>query len=492
MRLIELIEEEKGTNEDAVDITGLTSNSREVKPGYLFAALPGNNVKGTDYIPEALSRGAKAILVPSSSRIDTSNFNSSVLIKDNNPRQRLAKLAARFYKRQPSYIAAITGTNGKTSTAVFLRELWLECGVNAGSLGTLGEESDGNSIKTKLTTPDPITLHQSLDRQAGHNVTHCVIEASSHGLDQYRLDGVSVSAGAFLNLTRDHLDYHINMDAYLKSKARLFNEVMEPNQDVVLNGDSPYVSAISKICHKSNHREILFGCGEGDIRLIERNIEGFNQNIKLELLGKNYNLNIAFPGALQIYNLMAAAGLAIVSGMKTDDIAEGMTKLTCARGRMDLVARLNNGASIFIDYAHTPDALSTVLKDLRNLTNNNLVVVFGCGGNRDAGKRPEMGRIASDLADIVFITDDNPRLECPESIRREIISACPNSREIGMRKNAICEAIRALKENDILLIAGKGHEQGQNIGGKVIPFDDRKVALDQVAFMNKSTIISST
>ncbi len=490
MRLIELIEEEKGTNEDAVDITGLTSNSRDVKPGYLFAALPGNNVKGTDYIPDAISRGAKAILAPSGNCFDTAVLNTSILITDKNPRQRLDKLAARFLKLQPEYIAAITGTNGKTSPAVFLRRLWQECGVNAFSLGTLGEESGGESLKTKLTTPDPITLHHSLARLAGENITHGVIEASSHGLDQYRLDGVTVSAGAFLNLTRDHLDYHNNLDAYLKSKARLFDEVMEPNQDVVLNGDSPYISVISEICHKSKHRELFFGHGKGDIRLIERNAEGFKQNIKLELLGKIYDLNISLSGAFQIYNLMAAAGLAIVSGMKTGDIAEGLTKLTGVHGRLELVARLKNGASVFIDYAHTPDALSTALKDLRDLTKTNLVLVFGCGGNRDAGKRPEMGKIASDLADIVFITDDNPRLECPESIRREIISTCPNSREIGMRKKAIREAIRVLKKNDILLIAGKGHEKGQNIGGKVIPFDDQKVVLSELALLNNLTVTS--
>lgn len=487
MRLIELIEEEKGTNEDAVDITGLTSNSRDVRPGYLFAALPGKNVKGTDYIPDALSRGAKAILAPADSRIDLGNFKSSVLIKDNNPRKRLAKLAARFFKGQPKYIAAITGTNGKTSTAVFLRKLWQECGVNAVSLGTLGEESDGASHETILTTPDPITLHQSLARQAGRNITHGVIEASSHGLDQYRLDGVTVSAGAFLNLTRDHLDYHSNLDAYLKSKVRLFDEVMGPNRDVVLNGDSPYVPVIAEICHKRKHREFFFGQGRGDIRLIERNIEGFNQNIKIELLGKIYNLNISLPGAFQIYNLMAAAALAIVSGMKTDDVVEGLTKLRGARGRLELIARLKNGASIFVDYAHTPDALSTTLKDLRDLTNNNLVVVFGCGGNRDTGKRPEMGKIASDLADMVFITDDNPRFESPKSIRHEIIATCPNCREIGMREKAIGEAIRTLKNDDILLIAGKGHEQGQNIGGKIIPFDDREVVISQIHLLNKST-----
>ncbi|MBT3927468.1 MAG: UDP-N-acetylmuramoyl-L-alanyl-D-glutamate--2,6-diaminopimelate ligase [Rhodospirillaceae bacterium] len=484
LHLFELTGESRAAHEGKdVDITGLTSDSRDVRPGYLFAALDGSRARGADFIPEALRLGATAVLAPPGTAFDGAAPNAAQLVTDDNPRRRFAEMAARFFLHQPRTIAAVTGTNGKTSTVTFLRELWRSSGRRAASLGGLGVEGDGPLSSAALTTPDPVNLHQTLAALAEAEVAHCAMEASSHGLDQYRLDGVRLAAAAFLNLTRDHLDYHRDLETYFTAKARLFAEVMQPGGDAVLNADSPYRSRIEEICRNRNHRVLLFGESEGDVRLVARSDEDLGQRIKLELLGQPYDLLISLPGAFQAYNLMAAAGLALATGMSPDEIAAGLPQLTGVRGRLELAARLENGAPIFVDYAHTPDALEAALRGLRPNVGGRLIVLFGCGGDRDAGKRPQMGGIASDLADVVYVSDDNPRYEDPASIRSEILGACPDAIEIGGRGEAIAAAIAEMQEDDLLLIAGKGHEQGQSIKERMIPFDDgetvRRVVMAQ-------------
>ena len=477
LHLFELTGESQAAHEgENVNITGLTSDSRDVRPGFLFAALDGSRARGADFIPEALRLGAAAILAPPGTRLDGAAPNTAHLITDDNPRRRFAKMAARFFVRQPRTIAAVTGTNGKTSTVTFLRELWRADGRRAASLGGLGVEGDGPSAAAALTTADPVWLHRTLANLADADVAHCALEASSHGLDQHRLDGVHLSACAFLNLGRDHLDYHHDLDSYFAAKARLFADVMRPGGDAVLNADSPHSQRIAEICRARGHRILWFGESAGDVRLVGRQDENLGQRLKLELLGKQYDLVISLPGAFQTYNMLAAAGLALATGMSADAIAHGLPRLTGVRGRLELAARLENGAPIFVDYAHTPDALEAALDGLRPNVRGRLIVLFGCGGDRDAGKRPQMGAIAADLADVVYVSDDNPRYEDPVAIRREILSACPDAIEIGDRGEAIAAAIAELGEDDLLVIAGKGHEQGQSIAGRTIPFDDGETA----------------
>jgi UDP-N-acetylmuramoyl-L-alanyl-D-glutamate--2,6-diaminopimelate ligase len=478
LRLSELTQENRRIDEgEEVEITGLTADSREVRPGFLFAALDGSRARGADFIPEALKNGAAAILAPPGTELGGEAPSNTILITDETPRRRFAEMAARFFSRQPNTVAAVTGTNGKSSTATFLRELWRGRGDKAASLGSLGVEGDGPTSAASLTTPDPVTLHRTLAALAAAGVEHCVLEASSHGLDQYRLDGVQVTAAAFLNLTRDHLDYHQDEESYFAAKLRLFAEVMAPGGDAVLNAESPYAPRIKEICRARGHRVLRFGGGaDCDIRLVSRSDENFGQRLVLDLLGKRHELFIPLPGAFQVDNMMAAAGLAIATGMAADDVAAGLPRLKGVRGRLELAARLDEGAPIYVDYAHTPDALTAALKGLRPNTAGRLVVLFGCGGNRDAGKRPQMGEIAARLADLVFVTDDNPRGEDAAAIRGEILAACPRAVEIAGRGEAIAAAVGALGADDVLLIAGKGHEQGQIVAGRTIPFDDGEVA----------------
>ncbi len=477
LRLFELIGNGRRAHEGKdVDITGLTADSRKIAPGYLFAALDGSRARGADFIPEALKNGAAAILAPPGTDLGAEAPPHAILISDETPRRRFAEMAARFFSRQPKTIAAVTGTNGKTSTATFLRELWRGAGDKAASLGSLGVEGDGPTSTAALTTPDPVTLHRILAALAEAGVEHCVLEASSHGLDQYRLDGVRVSAAAFLNLTRDHLDYHGDEETYLAAKARLFTEVMAPGGAAVLNADAPQAARLEELCRAQGHRILSFAGANSDIHLLTRQDEDFGQRIALELLGKRYDLFIPLPGAFQVQNMMAAAGLAIATGMAEDAVAEGLPQLSGVRGRLELAARVPDGAPIFVDYAHTPDALAAALAGLRPCVTGRLIVLFGCGGDRDAGKRPQMGEIAADLADLVFVSDDNPRNEDPASIRREIMVACPEAIEIAGRGDAIAAAVAELRDEDVLLIAGKGHEQGQIVAERTIPFDDGEVA----------------
>jgi len=477
LHLFELIGDCRRTHEEKkVEITGLTEDSREVGPGYLFAALEGSRARGTNFIPDALKNGAAAILAPPGSELGTEAPPQTILITDETPRRRFAQMAARFFPGQPRTVAAVTGTNGKSSTATFLRELWRGAGNKAASIGSLGVEGDGPVSATSLTTPDPVTLHRHLMALAEAGIEHCVLEASSHGLDQYRLDGVRVSAAAFLNLTHDHLDYHGNNEAYLAAKERLFSDVMVPGSVAVLNAAAHESLRIEEMCRARGHSILTFAGANSDIRLHSRQNENFGQRISIDLLGKRYDLFIPLPGAFQIQNMMAASGLAIATGMAEDMVAHGLTRLSGVRGRLELVARAPNGALIFVDYAHTPDALAAALTGLRPYITGRLIVLFGCGGDRDASKRPQMGSAATDLADLVFVSDDNPRNEDPAAIRRDIMAACPSAIEIGGRGEAIAAAVSELRDGDVLLIAGKGHERVQVVAEQTVPFDDGEVA----------------
>ncbi len=463
------------TAQAEVEISGLTADSRRVAAGYLFAALPGSRVDGRDFIPQALDKGAAAVLAPEGTRLPDGRRDVA-LITDANPRRRLALLAARFYGRQPETACAVTGTNGKTSVASFTRQLWQALGHPAASLGTLGLQPPRADAPASLTTPDPVELHRCLAALARDHIDHVVLEASSHGLDQYRLDGIRVSAAAFTNLTRDHLDYHGTMEAYLAAKLRLFTELLQPEGTAVVNVDDPAGAEISAACRARGVKLISYGKGAADLRLLSQEPTATGQNLKLEVFGKAYDVALPVAGAFQGENVLAALGLVLAGGADTDRAVAALTQVSGVPGRVELVGATPAGGHVYVDYAHTPDALETVLKALRPHTAARLFVIIGCGGDRDRGKRPQMGRIAVTLADQTIITDDNPRSEDPATIRQEMLVEAPGAQEIGDRGAAIATAVAALGPGDVLVIAGKGHETGQIVGGQVLPFDDREVA----------------
>ncbi|MDG5494961.1 UDP-N-acetylmuramoyl-L-alanyl-D-glutamate--2,6-diaminopimelate ligase [Niveispirillum sp. BGYR6] len=461
-------------------ITGLTADSRKVVPGTLFAALPGTVRDGRDFIPQAIASGAVAILAPKGTSLPE-GAGDVVLIEDTNPRRRLALLAAAFHGEQPAHIAAVTGTNGKTSTAQFTRQLWQALGHKAGAMGTLGLVADGFPETPSLTTPDPVALHATLADVARGGVTHLAMEASSHGLDQFRLDGVVVEAAGFTNLTRDHLDYHGTMAAYLAAKLALFDRVMPKGATAVINADIPEFEQIASVAHARKQTIIGFGTAGKELRVIDATPLPHGQRLELELFGKRRTLELPLVGRFQVWNALCALGLVIGTGTEPERAADCLVNLTGVRGRLEMVATLPNGAAVYVDYAHTPDGLETVLRSVRPHTHGRLSVVFGCGGDRDKGKRPMMGRIAAELADRVIVTDDNPRSEVPATIRAEVMAGCPGATEVDDRAKAIALAVGELGPGDVLVLAGKGHEQGQIIGNEVRPFDDATVARAAVA-----------
>lgn len=466
-----------------LEITGVACDSRRIKPGYLFAALPGSAADGRAFVSSAIESGASAVLAPTGA-ISGSDINVP-LIEDDNPRRSYAVLASRFHALQPETVAAVTGTNGKTSVVTFLRQIWSALGHRAASTGTLGTRASGDGISLEypgsLTTPDPADLHETLADLAGHGVNHLAMEASSHGLDQYRLDGVHIRLAAFTNLSRDHLDYHGSVEAYLAAKRRLFAELLDVDGTAVLNADSDTFDDLATVCRSRGCQVIGYGKAAADIRLLEVERFGDGQHIKVDLMGREASLRLPLIGDFQVSNALCAAGLALASGGNGSDIMEALGQLTGVRGRLELAGTLSNGAAVYVDYAHTPDALETVLQAMRPHVAGQLHVVFGCGGNRDAGKRPEMGRAAATHADAVIVTDDNPRSEEPESIREQAMAGCPDARNIGDRADAIHEAVRGLAAGDLLVVAGKGHEQGQTIGDEVRPFDDVTVVRNAIA-----------
>ena len=454
----------------ATEILGLTADSRAVEPGYLFAALPGTKLDGMKFIGQALEKGAAALLVPQGAAVEA----GVPVIADRNPRRRLALMAARFFGAQPKTIAAVTGTNGKTSVATFTRQIWAALGEQAASLGTLGIASPKGERPLGYTTPDPVALQAELAALAKEGVTHLAMEASSHGLAQYRLDGAKLSAAGFTNITRDHMDYHTSFDDYLYAKLRLFGEVMGPGGVAVINADSAQFAEFEAVSWARGHRVISVGRKGRDIFLAAARPTLRGQVLELVHEGANHEVNLPLVGGFQASNALVAAGLAIGCGAEAKKVFAALEKLTGAKGRMEEVAHLPAGASVYVDYAHTPDALENVLEAMRPHTQKRLLVVFGCGGDRDRGKRPIMGGIAAKLADAVYVTDDNPRSESAGAIRAEVMKGCPEATEIGDRAEAIEAAMRSLEKGDVLVVAGKGHETGQIVGDKVIHFSDHE------------------
>jgi UDP-N-acetylmuramoyl-L-alanyl-D-glutamate--2,6-diaminopimelate ligase len=459
-----------GLQADVVEVKGLAVDSRAVKPGDLFFALAGHKTDGSRFIDAAIASGAVAIAGdhPPQRGVPVP------FVVTPNPRRALALAAARFFPRQPATIAAVTGTSGKTSVAAFTRQIWQQLGHAAASIGTIGLVSPKRTIYGSLTTPDPIALHRQLDEIAGDGVTHLAFEASSHGLDQYRLDGVRIAAGGFTNLTRDHMDYHPDIAHYLNAKLRLFRDLVAAGGAAVISADHERSQEVIDAARARKLRVIAVGrmadAAEG-IRLIGADIEGFAQKLTLEHRGRTHRIKLPLVGEFQIENALVAAGLAIGTGSDADAVFASLEQLEGAKGRLERVGE-RNGAPIFVDYAHKPDALAKALQALRPYAKRKLVVVFGAGGDRDAGKRPLMGAIAAEHADSVIVTDDNPRSENPDAIRAAILATAKRAKDIGDRAEAIRAGIAALQPGDALLIAGKGHETGQIIGDKTLPFSD--------------------
>jgi UDP-N-acetylmuramoyl-L-alanyl-D-glutamate--2,6-diaminopimelate ligase len=425
---------------------------------------------------DAVKRGAAAVLARPEARRDAEKLGVR-FIADENPRLRLAWLAAEFFADQPKTVAAITGTNGKTSVSVFLRQIWTALGYQAASMGTIGVVTPKGEIALAHTTPDPIEVHRILKKLALDGVDHLALEASSHGLDQYRLDGVEVSAAAFTNLTRDHLDYHKDFDAYLAAKLRLFTEILKADGVVVVNADEPNADAFISAAKARGLKLITVGNNGDTLRLVACVPKADGQELAVRFGGKTYEVALPLAGNFQASNALVAAGLAIGLGDSTENVFAALAHLKGAAGRLEKVAYAKSGAAIYVDYAHTPDALETVLKAIRPHVANKLHIVFGCGGDRDKGKRPLMGAAAARFADDVIVTDDNPRSEDPASIRQEALAGAPGAREIGDRAQAIRDGIASLQAGDILVIAGKGHESGQTIGDEVRPFLDKDEAI---------------
>ena len=479
MLLSELLADRPRTGSQ-VEVLGLTADSRAVRPGYLFAALRGVETDGARFIPDALAKGAVAVLAGVEAGVEQAEIGVPLIAADN-PRRRLAELAARFYGAQPRMIAAVTGTSGKTSVAEFTRQIWRHSGRSAAALGTLGVVGEGLTRRLVHTTPDPVTLHETLAAIAAAGVDHLAIEASSHGLDQCRMDAVEVSAAAYTNLSQDHFDYHATVEAYLDAKLRLFEVVMAPGGTAVLNVDAPEFERIAGVCRARGHRILSYGAGPSDLRLAAATHDRTGQHLVIEIEGRRHEAAFPLPGAYQALNALCAIGLALASDVALDEALAALPGLAGVRGRIELVARHASGAPVYVDYAHKPGALEAVLATLRPHASGRLVVVFGCGGDRDRAKRPIMGRVAMSRADRVIVTDDNPRSEDPAAIRREILAGCPDAEEIGDRAGAIAAAVAELAAGDVLVIAGKGHEAGQIVGDAVIPFDDAEVARTAVA-----------
>ena len=467
-------------------ITGLAVDSRDVQDGYLFAALPGTRVHGGEFIPFALRMGAAAILTDAKgAEIATSDLAGSdaALIVVEDPRQALAGCAALWFGAQPQTIVAVTGTNGKTSVATFVRQIWTELGHEAVNLGTTGVEGAWTAPLAH-TTPEPITLHRCLSQAAEHGITHAAMEASSHGLEQRRLDGVHLAAAGFSNFTQDHLDYHETFEAYFAAKAGLFDRVLPQDGTAVINLSDPKGARIRRIAEDRGQAVLSVGLGGADLCLMNQRFDATGQDLRFSWMGKTHMARLNLIGGFQAENVLLACGLVIAAGDDPDRVFETLPHLTTVRGRMQLAATRENGAAVFVDYAHTPDAVATALKAMRPHVMGRLIAIVGAGGDRDATKRPLMGKAAADHADVVFVTDDNPRSEDPATIRSAVLLGAPEATEVGDRAEAILRGIDALQPGDALLIAGKGHETGQIVGDQVLPFDDVEQASISVAALD--------
>jgi UDP-N-acetylmuramoyl-L-alanyl-D-glutamate--2,6-diaminopimelate ligase len=459
--------------EGNVWIQGLTADSRSVGPGMLFAALPGTRSDGAKFVSAAIEAGAAAILVGNQ---PLEGSFTVPLVRVDDPRRTLALMSSRYFARQPRTVAAVTGTNGKTSVAVFLRQIWEKAGYKAASLGTIGLVAPDNVVAGNLTTPDPVRLHEILADLAAADVTHLAMEASSHGLEQRRLDGVRLSAGAFTNLSRDHLDYHPSLEAYLSAKLRLFDTLLPKGSAAIADADQSEAARVQKIAKERELEYFSVGKKGETLRLVSATRMHDGSRLLVEAFGEKHYIPLPLVGQFQVSNALVAAALAIATGVDAGKALASLTELKGASGRLELVGAHPSGAQVFVDYAHTPDALANALKALRPHATRKLLVVFGAGGNRDSGKRPLMGEAAEAAADRVIVTDDNPRNEDPAAIRKAVMGGAPRAEEIGDRAAAIRAAIASLRQGDILLIAGKGHETGQTVGDKVLPFSDQDEA----------------
>ena len=460
---------------DVVEIAGLTADSRAVAPGFIFAALAGAKTDGSRFIADAVAKGAVAILASDRTEVLAPDLP---ILRSAEPRRALALMAARFHGRQPATAVAVTGTSGKTSVAEFTRQVFSACGRQAASVGTIGVVKPDGGVYGSLTTPDPVTLHKTLADLAGEGVTHLAFEASSHGLDQHRLDGVKLTAAGFTNLGRDHLDYHPTVEAYLAAKLRLFTDLLQPGQTAVINADDAVSEQVVSAARRHGLIVATVGVAGEHLRLVSAKAAGFAQQLEIAHAGRTYSVRLPMPGAYQASNALIAAGLAIAAGEDVTVVLQALSTLKGVKGRLEIVGEAK-GALAVVDYAHKPEALEAALDALRPFATGRLICVFGCGGDRDKGKRPIMGRIAVDKADIVIVTDDNPRSEQPAAIRAEILAGASypgkvGAREIGDRAEAISAAIAMIGPGDVVLVAGKGHETGQIVGDRVSPFSDHE------------------
>jgi UDP-N-acetylmuramoyl-L-alanyl-D-glutamate--2,6-diaminopimelate ligase len=468
-------------------LSGVTADSRVVRAGMLFAALPGTSVHGARFIPAAIEQGAAAVLTDAAGAklaAEALADTDVALVVAEDPRAALACAAALWFGAQPEVMVAVTGTNGKTSVATFTRQIWAALGHEAINIGTTGIEGAWTA-PSGHTTPDPVTLQKLLAAAAGGGVTHAAMEASSHGIDQRRLDGVRLKAAGFTNLTQDHLDYHKTMAAYFEAKAQLFTRLLPEDGVAVVNLDGAKGSEVAELALERGLRVLTVGKGQGaDLQIAATRPDATGQEVRYLWQGRAFQTRLGLIGAFQAENVAVAAGLAIAAGDAPEAVLAVLPRLTGVRGRMQLAATRRNGAAVYVDYAHTPDALETALRALRPHVMGRIIVVFGAGGDRDRTKRPLMGAAAKAHADVLYVTDDNPRTEEPASIRAAILAACPEANEVGDRAEAILRAVDALLPGDALLIAGKGHESGQVIGTDVYPFDDVEQASVAVAALD--------
>jgi len=471
MRLSDLVD---GRSADT-RVTGFAIDSRKVAPGTVFGAFPGLKVNGEDYIPQAVAAGAVAIFARPEAVVE-----GAIHIADAEPRRAFARAAARFFAPFPENVVAVTGTNGKTSTVELTRQLWRMAGHHAASIGTLGVTTAQDQVTTGLTTPDIVTFLSNMAGLRREGVTHAAFEASSHGLSQYRTEGLPVRAAAFTNLSRDHLDYHGTMEAYLEAKLRLFSEVVDADGAAVVWMDDVASTRVAEIATERGLRLITVGTKGETLHLVDRTTTQLGQILMVEVDGKTHRVALPLIGAYQAANALTAAGLVIASGGDVAATLANLARVQPVRGRLERAAISKAGAPIYVDYAHTPDGLEAAIAALRPHAAKRLIVVFGAGGDRDRGKRPEMGAVAARGANYVIVTDDNPRSEDPAAIRAEVMAGAPGAIEISGRREAIAAAIEAAGADDIVLLAGKGHEQGQIIGDRVLPFDDVQVARECV------------
>ncbi|MCQ8783959.1 UDP-N-acetylmuramoyl-L-alanyl-D-glutamate--2,6-diaminopimelate ligase [Mangrovibrevibacter kandeliae] len=450
------------------EIAGLTADSRKVGPGFLFAALSGTKADGTGFVADALARGAAAILVARDADVDA----PLPVLRADNPRKALALMAARFYGKQPETVVAVTGTSGKTSIAAFTRQIWTAAGLPAASIGTTGVVSPTRDDYGTLTTPDPVELAALMRDLAEEGVTHAAMEASSHGLDQRRLDGVRLAAGAFSNLGRDHMDYHPTAGEYFAAKMRLFDTLLPKGAPAVIFADDPWSEGAIDVATNAGLSVMTVGRRGSGLILKRLEHERTRQIAEIEAAGRIHRVVLPLAGEFQMYNALVAAGLAIATGTPVETALGALEEIKGASGRLDLAGTTPSGAPVYVDYAHKPEALENVLTSVRPFTTGRVIVVFGCGGDRDRGKRPIMGEIAGRLADIAILTDDNPRTEDPAAIRAEVKEGAANLVEIGDRREAIRHAVAAAAGGDTVIVAGKGHENGQLIGTINHPFSD--------------------